>query len=533
MMTYNFRSLKQNFQIFKFQNFKYSFHFNCTLAKEFFNKNIENTNIFPKHISHFINGEFINMVKTKDAELISVINPSTEDNICTFPEAGEYEVDLAVNAASSAFAEWNSMPYDIRVRLFMRLAEKVEENILMLSLIESIDNGKSLKTAYEDIIEVVRLIRYYGGFIDKLSGNTISAIDDFTIQTRRIPFGVVGCISPWNYPLLMAAWKIIPALCAGNSVILKPSEETPLSIIKFCEIFSQLEFPKGLLNVVLGRGSKTGNLITQNKNISKISFTGSTAAGRQIMISCAESNLKSLQLELGGKSPLVIFEDADIENAVDWIINGAFFNSAQNCICSSRILINEKIYDLLVDKITAKAEKLKIGKYDEPTTDIGPLINKKQYDNYFKFMNIAKKEGLNLIYGGKNLKVEFPKGFFVDPAIYTNVPDTSALATQEIFAPILSILKPFKTAEEALYRANNSQYGLAAGVFSTDLNKIEYFVRNFQSGNLFVNCYNISPYNVPFGGMKNSGFGRDCGIEGIMEFTQTKSVYYYTDFKKI
>ncbi len=509
---------------------KCEFSIDYNLANKYIELNKEK--IFPKQITHFINGEFLNSENLSGDE-IKIINPSTEEVIGTFKEATDIEINLAVKAAQTAFKEWNSMPFDIRVKLFMKLADKLEENIIEFLILESIDNGKVLRDAWEDIKEVVRLIRYYGGFIDKLTGTTISAIDDFTIQTRRVPFGVVGCISPWNYPLLMATWKILPALCAGNSVILKPSEETPLTMIKFCEIFQSLEFPKGFLNVVLGRGLTTGNLITRNNFISKVAFTGSTFAGKQILLSSTESNLKSVQLELGGKSPLVIFSDADLENAAEWLTNGAFFNTSQNCICSSRILIQESIYEMFIEKIIEKTKKLKVGKYDDSTSDLGPLVNKRQYHNYFKYIKIAQEENLQLAFGGKNLKEIFENGYFVDPTIFINVPDDSKLAREEIFAPILSILKPFQTTKEALNRANDSEYGLAAGVFTKDSNKIEYFVRNIQSGNVHVNCYNLSPYNVPFGGMKQSGYGRDCGIDGIMEFTQSKSIYYFTDLKKI
>lgn len=530
----NIKIKKNNKSLPFYTNISKSFYtIDYNIANDFMNNNKQR--IFPKKITHFINGEFYDSHPTSQSfyESINVVNPSTEEIIATFKEAMKDEIDISIKAAESGFLEWNSIPLDIRVKLFMQLADKLESNILEFSILESIDNGKVLRDACEDIKEVIRLIRYYGGFIDKIFGSTISAIDDFTIQTRRVPFGIVGCISPWNYPLLMAAWKIIPALCAGNSVILKPSEEAPLSILKFCEIFKEIGFPKGFLNVVLGRGPKTGSLISQNNKISKVSFTGSTFAGKQVMLGSTESNLKSVQLELGGKSPLIIFDDADLENASTWIVNGAFFNTSQNCICSSRLLIHEKIYENLIEMIVEKTKNLKVGKFHDPTADLGPLINKKQYDNYFKYMEIGNKEGLKLIYGGKILKKTFDKGFFVDPAIFINVPDDSLLAKEEIFAPILSILTPFKTTDEAIKRANDSIYGLAAGVFSKDLSKIEYFVRNLQSGNVHVNCYNLSPYNVPFGGMKQSGFGRDCGMDGIIEFTQTKSVYYFTELNKI
>lgn len=499
----------------------------------------QKSKIFPKKISHFINNEFIssynpiNQTSQIPYEQINILNPTTEEILGCFAEATESELDFAVKSAEGAFSEWNSTPLDIRVKLFMQLADKLEQKILEFSILESLDNGKVLRDSCEDIKEVIRLLRYYGGFIDKQFGTTISAIDDFTIQTRRVPYGVVGCISPWNYPLLMATWKIIPALCAGNSVILKPSEETPLTILKFCELFEEVGFPKGFLNVLLGRGFKTGSALTRHKGISRVCFTGSTASGRQVMLGSVESNLKSVQLELGGKSPIVVFADADLDNAATWLVNGAFFNSSQNCICSSRILVQESIYEKFIDLVAEKTAKLRVGWYDNPLADLGPLINKRQYETYFRYLAIAQKEGLQLKYGGKDLKEEFKKGFFVDPAIFMNVPDDSALAKEEIFAPILCILKPFNDTKEAVRRANDTVYGLAAGVFSSDMNKVEYFVRNIQSGNVHVNCYNLSPYNVPFGGMKQSGFGRDCGADGINEFTQSKSVYYFTDFKKI
>lgn len=516
---------------------KFNYSLDYKQASEVLSKN--NSRVFPKKITHFINGEFYEIDQnTKNTsnepyEKLNIINPTTEETLESFYEATQKEIDLAVKSAESAFSEWNSLALDIRVKLFMDLATKLEQNILEFSVLESIDNGKVLRDSCEDIKEVIRLLRYYGGFIDKQFGTTISAIDELTIQTRRVPYGVVGCISPWNYPLLMAAWKIIPALCAGNAVILKPSEEAPLTMLKFCELVAEVGFPKGFLNVVLGRGPKTGSLLTHSNSVSKVCFTGSTNAGKQVMISAAESNMKGVQLELGGKSPLIIFADADLENAANWVVHGAFFNTSQNCICSSRILIEEKIYDKFIELIVEKTAKLKVGKYDDDSADLGPLINKRQFDRYFEYLAIAKQENLQLRYGGNDLRNQFTKGFFVDPAIFINVPDESALAKQEIFAPILSILKPFNSTEEAVKRANDSIYGLAAGVFSSDLNKIEFFVRNIQSGNVHVNCNNLSPYNVPFGGMKQSGFGRDCGADGIMEFTQSKSVFYYTDFKKI
>lgn len=493
-------------------------------------KNI--SEILPKNISHFINGEFISSTE-ESLETIVVTNPTTEEKICEFKEAGINEVNLAYESSVKAQILWEKIPLDEKVKLFMDLSNQIESKIPEFTILESLDNGKSFKESKEDILEVVRVLRFYGGFIDKITGNTFSSNDDFTTEARRIPYGVVACISPWNYPLLMAAWKFVPALCAGNAIILKPSEETPLTVLKFCEIFNELNFPKGLLNVVNGRGPTTGNLLTSHPKIAKVSFTGSTFAGRQIMKASSESNLKCMTLELGGKSPLIIFEDADLDNAINWVMNGAFFNSSQNCICASRVFVQESIYEKFTMMIKEKTNKLKVGTFDEENVDLGPLINKRQHERYFNYIEIAEKEKLELLCGGKNLKSKYPKGFFVDPTVFVNVPDDSRLSKEEIFAPILSVLTPFKSAKEALKRANDSPYGLSSGVFTKDMAKAEYFVRNLQSGSVHVNCYNLSPYNIPFGGMKQSGFGRDNGIEGIMQYTQLKSVFYYNDFSGI
>jgi acyl-CoA reductase-like NAD-dependent aldehyde dehydrogenase len=490
------------------------------------------TKILPKKISHYINGEFTDS-SDQTLQIITVTNPTTEEKICEFIEAGPNEINLAYESSVKAQVLWEKMPLDVKVKLFMDLANIIESQIEELALIESYDNGKSIKESQLDILEVIRVIRFYGGFIDKIFGTTISANDEFNIEARRIPYGVVACISPWNYPLLMAAWKIVPALCAGNAVILKPSEETPLTVLKFCEIFGQLDFPKGLFNVVNGRGPTTGNLLTTHPKIAKVSFTGSTIAGRQIMKASSESNLKAISLELVGKSPLIIFDDADLENAIEWVIDGAFFNSSQSCICASRIFIHEKIYEKFTKMIEEKTKDLIIGRFDEEDVKIGPLINKRQYERYFTFLDIAEKEKLQLLCGGKSLKSEFPKGYFVEPTVFVNVPDDSRLSQEEIFAPIISVLTPFKTAKEALDRANNSPYGLSSGVFTTDMAKAEYFVRNLQSGSVNVNCYNLSPYNAPFGGLKQSGFGRDNGIDGIMKYTTLKTVIYFNDFSEL
>lgn len=395
------------------------------------------------------------------------------------------------------------------------------------------DNGKPYADAYEDIKEVVRVIRYYGGLCDLISGKTFNTFDQYSIQSRRVPYGVVGCISPWNYPLLMFAWKVFPAMAAGNSVVSKISEETPLTALKFAKLFQELSFPKGLLNIITGYGHIAGERLTRHPDVNKISFTGSPLVGRLIMKASSETNLKNVHLELGGKSPMVVFADADLDNALDWVIEGAFRNTSQNCNCGSRLLLQEEIYDEFLKKLTERTKNLKVGLYSEEGVFIGPIINKKQYDNIWRYINQGTdNEKLQLTTGGKRPE-HLQKGYFIEPTIFANVSDDSKLAREEIFGPVLCVLKPFKTVEEVIQRSNDTIYGLASGVFTKDMSKAEYFVRNVDSGTVWVNYYNITPYNVPFGGMKLSGFGRDNGEEALHEYTTTKAIYYRYDFSKI
>jgi len=399
-------------------------------------------------------------------------------------------------------------------------------------LIESIDNGKSYGDATEDIKEVIRAIRYYAGFSDKVFGQTLQTHNNNTIHTRRVPYGIVGGIAPWNFPLLMVTWKLFPAIAAGNAVVIKPSEETPLTALKLATLFDKLGFPEGVVNILPGYGHTAGARIANHPKINKVAFTGSTAVGRTILKASAESNIKGVHLELGGKSPIVVFADADIENAYGHVIGAAFANASQNCCCGSRVFVEESIYESFTKELAKRVGELKVGRADEDGTFLGPLINKKQYERVLEYMRIGKEdEKLNLLVGGKKLD-KYSKGFFVEPTIFSHVPDTSKLAREEIFGPVLCVMTPFKTVEEAVQRANDTPYGLASGVFSSDTTKIEYFVRKIQAGTVWVNYTNVTDYNVSFGGMKESGFGRDNGQDGLLEFTTTKAVYQQFNLDK-
>jgi aldehyde dehydrogenase (NAD+) len=487
-----------------------------------------------KYTKLFINNKFVEGIKNTK---ISILDPATEMELCQISEATEEDVDLAVKAAEEGFKTWSSTPIDERVKLMNDLANNIQSNIDEYSYLESKDNGKPFMDSVEDIKEVIRVIRYYAGFCDKIFGQTMTTYDDLTISTRRVPYGIVGCIVPWNYPLLMAAWKIFPAVASGNAVVLKPSEETPLTALRMAQSIIEVGLPSGLINIIPGYGETVGNAMTHHTKINKIAFTGSTAVGRRILKASSDSNLKNVHLELGGKSPIVILADADIDKAVFWTVDGSFRNSSQNCCCSSRIYVEESIYDTFLKKLLEETKKIKIGSSYNYTDDtslmIGPLINKRQYDNCHKYISHGlNEEKLQMICGGGRPK-EFTKGYFVEPTIFVNVPDSSKLAREEIFAPVLCVMKPFKTPQEALERANDTVYGLAAGVFTSNMNSAEYFVRNLQAGTIWVNFYNITAYNVPFGGMKQSGFGRDNGEAAMEEYTTTKGVYFKHDFSNI
>jgi aldehyde dehydrogenase (NAD+) len=483
-----------------------------------------------KYTQLFINNTYKEGVKNSH---ISVIDPATEEELCKISEATSKDIDLAVEAAKEGLSTWSSTPLDDRVRLLNELARNIEANLDEYSYLESKDNGKPFLDSVEDIKEVIRVIRYYAGFCDKAFGHTYTSYDDLTISTRRVPYGVVGCIVPWNYPLLMAAWKIFPAIAAGNAVVIKPSEETPLTALRLGQSIIEAGLPSGLINIVPGYGSEAGNAISTHPEINKVSFTGSTIVGRQILKASAESNLKKVHLELGGKSPLVVFADADIDKAVFWTVDGAFRNSSQNCCCSSRIFVEESIYEKFVTKLVEETKKIKVQTnytyHSDTSLAIGPLINKRQFEKCLEYIRIGKEdEKLEMVTGGGRPN-EYTKGYFVEPTIFINVPDNSRLSTEEIFAPVLVVMKPFKTAKEALKRANDTSYGLASGVFTSNMNVAEYFVRNLQSGTVWVNFYNMTAYNVPFGGMKQSGFGRDNGETAVEEYSTTKAVYQKYD----
>lgn len=466
----------------------------------------------------FINNEWVEGVDKKTFE---VINPATEEVICSVSEATEKDVDLAVAAARKAFeGVWRQTTPQERSVLLLKLADLVEKNLDLLAAVESLDNGKSISMARGDVGAVAGTIRYYGGWADKIEGKTIDIAPDMFHYTRQEPIGVCGQIIPWNFPLLMLAWKIGPALATGNTVIMKSAEQTPLSALVFAKLIKEAGFPPGVLNIISGFGQVAGAAISSHMDIDKVAFTGSTIVGRTIMKAAASSNLKKVTLELGGKSPNIIFNDADIEQAISWVNFGIYFNHGQCCCAGSRVYVQEGIYDKFVAAFKARAEKNKVGDPFAEETFQGPQVSKLQYDRIMSYIESGKKDGATVETGGERFG---DKGYFIKPTIFTNVKPEMKIMQEEIFGPVCAIAK-FKTEEEVINMGNDTTYGLAAAVHTKDLNTAIRVSNAIRAGTVWVNCYNMLHHQLPFGGFKESGIGRELGEAALANYTQNKSV---------
>ena len=465
----------------------------------------------------FINNEF---VKSQDNKKFPVENPSTEKQITEVYEAGEADVELAVEAAEAAFDDWGFGDSTHRGRLLNDLADKIEEHAETLASIESLNNGKPLSLARIDVQLSADCIRNYGGWANKIYGDVVDSGSGYFNYIRREPIGVCGQVIPWNFPLLMFSWKIGPALAAGNTIVLKTAESTPLSALYAAKLAQEVGFPPGVLNVVSGYG-KTGQYITSHMRIKKIAFTGSTATGRHVMRAAAASNLKKVTLELGGKSPNIVFEDADVDKAVEFANIGIYFNSGEVCCAGSRIYVQEGIYDTFLEKLKARAEKNVVGDPFDENTFQGPQTSKVQLDRILQYIEDGIQGGAKVITGGKRVDRE---GYFVHPTIFADVTEDMKIVKEEIFGPVVTITR-FKDVEDVIKLANDTEYGLAAGIHTNDINKAIHVANKIRAGTIWVNTYNDFHHNVPFGGFNQSGIGRELGKEGIMEaYTQPKSV---------
>jgi aldehyde dehydrogenase (NAD+) len=408
-----------------------------------------------------------------------------------------------------------------RSRLLHRLADLIEKNIDELARLESLDNGKPLAMARAvDVPATAACYRYYAGWADKVMGKTIPIDGPFFCYTRHEAIGVCGQIIPWNFPMLMQAWKLAPALATGNTCILKPAEQTPLSALRVGQLILEAGFPEGVVNILPGFGATAGAAIANHMDIDKVAFTGSTEVGHLILEAAGRSNLKRVSLELGGKSPNIIFADADMDKAIEGSHMGLFFNQGQVCCAGSRVFVEDRIYDEFVEHSTNRARKRTVGDPFDPATEQGPQVDQTQLEKVLGYIACGQREGAKLTTGGARVG---DKGYFVEPTVFSDVHDNMTIAREEIFGPVMSIMR-FKSLDEVIDRANQTVYGLAAGVWTKDVSKAIAIANGVRAGTVWVNCYNVLDTAAPFGGFKQSGIGRELGEYGLQQYTEVKTV---------
>jgi acyl-CoA reductase-like NAD-dependent aldehyde dehydrogenase len=477
----------------------------------------------PKTGKLFINGEFVEALQGKTFQ---TRNPATGDTLADIAEAGPEDVDLAVRAARAAFEDgspWRKMSPKDRSRALWKLADLIRQNADELSELETLDTGKPIfESSKFDIPLSAECFEYYAGWATKITGDTIanSAGGDAFVYTLREPIGVCGQIIPWNFPLQMLAWKVAPALACGNTVVLKPAEQTPLTALRFAELTLEAGIPAGVFNVVTGFGPTTGAAMVQHPGIDKIAFTGSVEVGKEIMRQAA-STLKRVSLELGGKSPNIIFADSDLETAAKYALGGIFFNQGEMCTAGSRIFVEESGYEEFMSVMRGRAAKMVAGDPLHPKTRLGALISEEHLGRVLDYVSIGRQEGASVAIGGERIGT---KGYFMKPTVLEGVTNQMRVAQEEIFGPVAAVIK-FKDAEEALREANNSPFGLAAAIWTRDIKKAHKLARQVKAGTVWINTVSTTDNAVPFGGFKASGFGRELGRAAIDLYTETKSVW--------
>jgi aldehyde dehydrogenase (NAD+) len=469
-----------------------------------------------------IDGQWVDGSRTFDT-----INPATEEVLTQVVEASPADVDSAVQAARRAFEDrngpWRKLSASERGRLLWKLADLVEKNIDELAELETLDNGKPLfESRYVDMPMVIDVLRYYAGLATKIHGETVNTFETAFTYTLREPVGVVGLIVPWNFPLLLASWKLGPALACGNTLVLKPAEQTPLTTLKLGELSIEAGFPAGVINIVTG-GPATGKTIVSHPGIDKIAFTGSTAVGKEIMRGAADT-LKRVTLELGGKSPNIVFSDADIDGAVKGAINGIFYGKGEVCNAGSRLFLESKLKDEFTEKLVARASKMRPADPLDPKTRLGAIVSQEQMKAVLGYIEAGKSEGAALVAGGNRVSVNGDKGFFIEPTIFGDVKNDMRIAQEEIFGPVLSVLT-FDDIDEVVERANSNPYGLAAAVWTRDVKKAHTVSRRLKAGTVWINTYGSMDAALPFGGYKSSGFGRELGAHAIEHYTELKTVW--------
>jgi acyl-CoA reductase-like NAD-dependent aldehyde dehydrogenase len=475
----------------------------------------------PKHL--FINNEW---VKAASGQTFATVNPATGEVLAEVALAGTADVDAAVTAAQAAFATWSRSLAGERGRLLFKLADLIDQHADTLAELETLDNGKPLRVARRgDLPYVTKHLRYQAGLADKIEGSTVPVTyPNQFVYTRREPLGVVAAIIPWNFPLMMAIWKLGPALAAGNTLILKPAEQTPLTALYLANLVREAGFPPGVVNVLTGPGEPTGAAMAKHMDIAKISFTGSTAVGAKIMAAAAGSNLKRISLELGGKSPNVIFADADLALAVRGAQWAVFSTAGQECVAGSRLFVERPVYEQVIAGLKANVEKMVVDHGFAEKVHVGPLISEQQLERVSTYIHEGRQGGAELITGGER---HGDSGYFLNPAVFAYKDDTLKLVQEEIFGPVVAVTA-FDDWDELVQRTNSTQYGLAAGVWTRDLGKAHRFAHAVQAGTVWINGYGMIDPAAPFGGYKMSGFGREMGQEAIELYTQVKTVWVNT-----
>jgi len=469
-----------------------------------------------------IDGKWVQSNMTFDT-----VNPATGEILTQIAVATHEDVDRAVQAARKAFDDrngaWRKMPASERGRLVWRMADLLEKNIDEFAELETLDNGKPIfESRYVDMPMVIDVLRYYAGWATKIHGETVNTFETAFTYTLREPVGVVGMIVPWNFPLLLASWKLGPALACGNTIVWKPASLTPLTALRFGELALEAGLPGGVLNVLTGP-SAIGRAMVEHPGIDKIAFTGSTEVGKEIMRNAADS-MKRITLELGGKSPNIVFADADIDGAVKGAITGIFYGKGEVCNAGSRLFVENKVQDEFIEKLVARAKKMQPADPLDPKTRMGAIVSQEQMNSVLGYIEAGKKEGAKLVAGGNRVSVDGSKGFFIEPTIFGGVRNDMKIAREEIFGPVLATLS-FDDMDQVIAQANDNPYGLASAVWTKDLKKAHVVSRQLKAGTVWINTYGLMDASLPFGGYKSSGLGRELGAKALEHYTENKTVW--------
>lgn len=475
-------------------------------------------------VKMLIDGQWVESASRKTFE---TFNPASGEVLARVTAGEEEDIDLAVDAAQRAFGRgaWSRILPAQRGRLLWRLADLIDQHADELALLETLDNGKPIRIARSvDVPRAAEYFRYFAGWASKLEGQTIPvSVPDMLTYTRREPVGVVGQIIPWNFPLQMAAWKLAPALACGNTVVLKPAEQTPLIALRLGELICEAGFPRGVVNIVPGFGKTAGASLVRHPHVGKIAFTGSTEVGREI-VQASAGNLKRVTLELGGKSPNIIFPDADLPSAIRGALHASFFNQGQVCTAGSRLFVHRSVYDQVVNGLIEAASKMRLGAGVDPATEMGPLVSQEQLERVLRYIESGKREGAIVTAGGVRPDPERYPGYFLQPTLFENVRDDMTVVREEIFGPVVVVL-PFDDREEVVARANASMYGLAAGVWTNNIRTAQKVASMLKVGVVWINTYHLFDPAAPFGGYKQSGYGREMGAAVLDAYTQPKTVW--------